>query len=275
MLSSLLITLREGLEAALIVGIMLAYLSRTGNRSGARQVWLGTALAVFVSLLVGAVIYIVAGELKGTAEEIFEGSTTLLAAGVLTWMIFWMRRQASSIKTNLQNEMQTTIEKGASLGLVFLAFFAVVREGVETALFMFAANRTAESPPGFIIGGLAGLALAVAIGYFIYKGTSRLNMRAFFNVTGLLLILFAAGLVAHGIHEFNEAGVIPAVIEHVWDTGRFLSDQTTPGRFLSAIFGYNSNPSLTEVAGYVSYMALVLSAYLRRTKKPEATKQSA
>lgn len=274
MISSLLITLREGLEAALIVGIMLAYLSRTGNRSGVKQVWLGTALAVFASLLVGAVIYVVAGELTGSAEQIFEGSTTLLAAGVLTWMIFWMRRQASSIKTNLQTEMQSTIKKGASLGLVFLAFIAVVREGVETALFLFAANRTAESPLGFIAGGVVGLALAVATGYFIYKGTSRLNMRTFFNVTGLLLILFAAGLLAHGIHEFNEAGVIPAVVEHVWDTGNFLSDQSTPGRFLSAILGYNSNPSLTEVVGYIAYLAVVLAAYLRPGKKPGNTKEA-
>ncbi|MDO8472983.1 MAG: iron uptake transporter permease EfeU [Dehalococcoidia bacterium] len=268
MLSSLLITLREGLEAALIIGIMLAYLSRTGNRSGVKQVWLGTALAVLASLVAGAAIYLVAEELEGSAEQIFEGSTALLAAGVLTWMIFWMRRQASSIKSNLHAEMQSALRKGASFGLVFLAFVAVVREGVETALFMFAAARTAESPVAFTAGGLVGLALAVILGYSIYKGTSRLNMRAFFNVTGLLLILFAAGLLAHGIHEFNEAGVVPAVIEHVWDTGRVLPDTSTPGRFLSALLGYNSDPSLVEVAGYFAYLAIVLWAYLRPTKRP-------
>jgi len=196
MLSSLLITLREGLEAALIIGIILAYLSRTANRQGFKQVWLGTALAVLVSLAAGVAIYFTAGELEGRSEQIFEGIAAVSAAGVLTWMIFWMRRQSVNIKAHLHADIQSALKSGASLGLVLLAFVAVVREGVETVLFLFAATQTAESSVAFTVGGLVGLALAVAIGYTIYRGTSRLNLRSFFNVTGLLLILFAAGLLA-------------------------------------------------------------------------------
>ncbi len=270
MFSSLLITLREGIEASLIIGIMLAYLVRTGNRQYFKQVWLGTGLAVLASLIAGTAISVTAGELEGRAEEIFEGTATILAAVVLTWMIFWMRRQSLNIKASLQAEMQTAMQGGAALGLVLLAFVAVVREGVETALFLFAANSTAESPAAFISGGLIGLFLAVLIGYGIYRGTARLNLRAFFNVTGLLLILFAAGLLAHGIHEFNEAGLIPEIVEHVWDTNGVVPEGSTFGRFLTALFGYNGNPSLSEVVGYLAYMAVVFWAYLRPAKAPLA-----
>ncbi|HLC23947.1 MAG TPA: iron uptake transporter permease EfeU [Dehalococcoidia bacterium] len=263
MLSSLLITLREGLEAALIIGIMLAYLSRTANRQGFKQVWLGTALAVLVSLAAGVAIYFTAGELEGRSEQIFEGIAAVSAAGVLTWMIFWMRRQSVNIKAHLHADIQSALKSGASLGLVLLAFVAVVREGVETVLFLFAATQTAESSVAFTLGGLVGLALAVVIGYTIYRGTSRLNLRSFFNVTGLLLILFAAGLLAHGIHELNEAGIIPGVVEHVWDTNGALPEGSTLGRFLTALLGYNGNPSLTEVIGYFTYLVLILWGYLR------------
>lgn len=140
---------------------------------------------------------------------------------------------------------------------------AVVREGFETVLFLFAATRVAESPVLFVVGGFLGLAIAVAIGYSIYKGASRLNLRAFFNVTSLVLILFAAGLLTHGIHEFHEAGIIPPVMEHVWDINHILPEKSTFGRFLTAILGYNGNPSLAEVVTYFVYLALALGGYFR------------
>lgn len=264
MLSSLLITLREGLEAALIIGIVLAYLARTGNRRGFKPVWLGTALAVALSLLVGAAIYIFAGEFEGRAEEIFEGSAMFLAVGVLTWMIFWMRKQAVNIKAHLHAQVQSALVSGSSLGLVVLAFVAVGREGIETALFLFAASRVAESPISSLVGGILGLAAAVGIGYALYKGTSRLNLGKFFNVTGLLLILFAAGLLAHGVHEFHEAGLIPPGIEHVWNINAFLPEKSTLGRFLTAMLGYNANPSLVEVVAYPVFLLSVLTLYFRR-----------
>jgi len=270
MLGSLLITLREGLEAALIVGIILAYLARTNERRGFKPVWLGTGLAVLVSLIAGAIIYAVAGEFSGRAEEIFEGSAMLLAVGVLTWMVFWMRKQAANIRGELQAQIQSALTSGSSFGLATIAFVAVVREGIETVLFLFAANTVAESTVSFTIGGLLGLVVAIIIGYGVYKGSSKLNLRTFFNITGLVLIVFAAGLLAHGIHEYNEAGIIPNIVEHVYDINAIVPEQTTFGRFLTAIFGYNGNPSLTEIIGYVVYLAWALFAYFRPAAKATA-----
>ena len=275
MLSSFLITLREGLEAALIIGIILAYLARTNNRQGFKPVWLGTALAVLASLIAGAAIYLLAGEFSGQAEEVFEGIAMFLAVGVLTWMIFWMRKQAVNIKAHLHAQIQSVLIGGSSLGLVILAFVVVVREGIETVLFLFAATRVAESPALFTVGGFLGLAIALGIGYSIYKGTSRLNLRAFFNVTSLILIMFAAGLLAHGIHEFHEAGIIPSVVEHVWDINHILPEKSTFGRFLTAITGYNGNPSLVEVVAYFAYLAVVLGSYFRPIKVSEESKSLA
>ncbi len=265
MLSTLLITLREGLEAALIIGIILAYLVRTENAWGSKYIWLGTLLAVAASLIAGAGIYLLAGELEGQTEQIFEGAATLTAVGVLTWMIFWMRRQAVNIKAHLHAQIASALGTGSSLGLAALAFVVVVREGIETVLFLFAASRVAESPILSAAGGILGLALAVAIGYSIYRGTSRLNLRTFFGVTSLLLILFAAGLLAHGIHEFQEAGIIPTVVEHLWDINHVLPESSGPGVFLTALFGYNANPSLVEVIAYLSYLVFTMVAYFRPT----------
>ncbi|MDP3878796.1 MAG: iron uptake transporter permease EfeU [Dehalococcoidales bacterium] len=262
-MGSFLITLREGLEAALIIGIILAYLARTDNRQSFKSVWMGTSLAVLVSLIAGVIIYFTAGEFSGRGEQIFEGIAMLFATGILTWMIFWMRKQAIDIKAHLHAQIQTALTSGSSFGLVLLAFVAVVREGIETVLFLFAATRVAESPLLFTIGGLLGLVIAVAIGYSIYKGTSRLNLRTFFNVTSLILVVFAAGLLAHGIHEFHEAGIIPPVIEHVWDINHIIPERETLGRFLTAIVGYNANPSLVEVIAYLVYLTLALWSYFR------------
>ena len=275
MLSSLLITLREGLEAALIVGIILAYLARTNNRQGFRPVWLGTSLAVLVSLIAGAAIYLLVGEFSGRAEKIFEGLAMFVAAGILTWMIFWMRKQAIDIKAHLEAQIQSVLTSGSSLGLVILAFIVVVREGIETVLFLFAATRVAESPLLFTVGGLVGLAIAIVIGYSIYKGTSRLNLRTFFNATSLVLIVFAAGLLAYGIHEFIEAGIIPPLVDPVWDINHILSDKSTLGLFLKAILGYNGNPALVEVISYFVFLALALWGYFRPIKVKSEKKAAA
>jgi len=264
MLGSLLITLREGLEAALVIGIILAYLAKTDNRPGFKYVWTGTGLAVLASLVAGALIYFLAGEFTGRAEEIFEGSAMFLAAGVLTWMIFWMRKQAINIKAHLHAQIQSALTSGSTLGLILLAFVVVVREGIETVLFLFAALTVAESPAAFTAGGLLGLVIAVLLGYSVYKGSARLNLRTFFNATSIVLIIFGAGLLAHGIHEFHEAGIIPPVIEHIWDINSILPEQSTFGRFLTALTGYNGNPSLVEVIAYAAYLALALGLYFRK-----------
>ncbi|MFH1015959.1 MAG: iron uptake transporter permease EfeU [Chloroflexota bacterium] len=268
MLGSLLITLREGLEAALVIGIILAYLAKTDNRPGFKYVWTGTGLAILASLVAGALIYVLAGEFTGRAEEIFEGSAMFLAAGVLTWMIFWMRQQAINIKAHLHAQIQSVLTSGSTLGLILLAFVVVVREGIETVLFLFAALTVAESPAAFTAGGLLGLVIAVLLGYSVYKGSARLNLRTFFNATSIVLIIFAAGLLAHGIHEMHEAAIIPPVIEHIWDINNILPEQSTFGRFLTALTGYNGNPSLVEVVAYAAYLALALGLYFRKSGVP-------
>ncbi len=274
MTSALLITLREGLEASLIVGIIFAYLNRTGNRRAFKPVWLGTGLAIITSVIVGALIYRIAGEFTGKAEQIFEGTAVFIAAIVLTWMIFWMRKQARNIRQDLQAQIQASLQKGSSSGLVLLSFVAVVREGIETALFLFAATKTTASGAQSITGGLIGLAAALILGYGIYKGTSKLNLRVFFNITGMLLILFAAGLVVRGVQEFQEAGIIAPVVEHVWDFSGTLPSDTGFGGFLSALFGYNALPSLVEIIVYCLYLGIAFAAYFYRGKKqaPPAAK---
>ncbi|OGO32189.1 MAG: hypothetical protein A2Z29_00110 [Chloroflexi bacterium RBG_16_56_11] len=263
MLGSFLITLREGLEAALVIGIILAYLSRTGNRGGFRPVWVGTALAIAVSLITGGAIYLFAGALEEPGEAIFEGITMLIAAGVITWMIFWMRRQAVNIRANLHSQIETALGRNPTLGLALIAFIAVAREGIETVVFLFAATQSENSPLMSFLGGITGLAVAVVIGYTIYIGTSRLNLKVFFNITGLLLMFFAAGLIAHGVHELNEVGFIPPLIEHLWDMNNVIAEQSTPGRFLTALFGYNANPSLTEILAYWIFLVTVLGSFFR------------
>ncbi len=267
MLGSLLITLREGLEAALIIGIILAYLDRTGNRKGFKHVWVGTTLAVALSIAAGAAIYLIAGEMSGAAEEIFEGLAMFLAAGILTWMIFWMRKQAVNIKAHLHAQVQSALTSGSSLALVLLAFFIVIREGIETVLFLFAATRVAESPALFTAGGLLGLVMAVLLGWSIYKGSAHLNLRAFFNVTSIVLIVFAAGLLAHGMHELHETNVIPPIIEHLWDINHIVPEQSVLGRFLTALTGYNANPSLLEAVVYGVYLVAAFLLYFRPAGK--------
>jgi len=256
MLAGILLTFREGLEAALIVGIVLGALRKLGHPEQSRAVWQGVAVAVVASLLVALGINLLGAGLEGPAEKAFEGVTMLLAAGVLTWMIFWMQAQSRFIRARLEAEVRQAIA-GSSRGLFGLAFIAVFREGVETALFLTAAAFT-TTVGETVVGGLLGLMAAILVGWLVFATTVRLNVRRFFQVTGVLLILFAAGLVAYAVHEFNELGWVPAVIEQVWDTNPILHENSTAGQVLKALFGYNGNPSLTEVLSYGAYYAIVL-----------------
>jgi high-affinity iron transporter len=262
MIAPLLVTLREGLEAALIVGIILAHLARTGNRRRFGAVWTGTALAVLVSLLAGAAVFVTVGELEGRPEQIFEGSAMLLAVAMLSYMVVWMRRQASGIGAQLQERLQAVLSSGSGLALMLLAFVVVVREGIETVLFFFAASQT-TTPVDSAIGGLLGLAIAGGLGLSIYRGSRWLPLRTFFNVTGGMLLLFAAGLLGHGIHEYQEAGLLPEIVDHVWNVNWLLDENSTLGRFLSALVGYNGSPSLLETLAYLGYLATSFTYYFR------------
>ena len=257
MTAAALITLREGLEAALIVGILLGYLAKIGQGDRRAFIWGGVVVATLASLLLATLVQILGLNLEGRAEQIFEGATMFLAVGVLTWMIFWMRYQARLLKNELERGVQQAVATGRNIGLFSLAFIAVFREGVETALFLSAA-AFASPGQGTLTGAALGLAVAVLLGYLIYASTVRLNVRTFFNVTSVLLLLFAAGLLSHGIHEFQEAGLVPTVNEQVWDTNHLLDEASPTGELLKALFGYNGNPSLEEVAGYLAYWAVTL-----------------
>ncbi len=268
-----LLTTREGLEASLIVSIVLAYLAKTDNRRHFNTIWLGTAAAVGVSIVTGAALFFTVGALEGRAEQIFEGVAMLSAVAVLTWMIFWMRKQAVNIKRELEAKIEGAIAAGSAVGLASVVFFAVLREGWETALFLFAISES-STPWVTAIGAVIGLAIAITLGVALYMGSRRLNLRQFFTVTGVLLIVFAAGLLAHGIHEFQEAGVLPMTIEHVWDTNGVVSENSTVGEFLMTLFGYNGDPSLLEVVAWVAYASAALAFFLgpllswRRTPEP-------
>ena len=252
-----LITFREGLEAALIVGIVIGYLVKIGQGRRVRTAWAGVGTAVALSALLAFGISAVGAELQGRAEQIFEGVTMFLAVGVLTWMIFWMRFQARFLKVSLEKEVQTAATSGQTLALFGVAFVAVFREGVETALFL-SASAFAADGAGTLIGALLGLAIAATLGWLIYASTVRLNVRLFFNVTSVLLLFFAAGLLAHGVHEFQEASLLPMTVEHVWNINHILDEKSALGEIMKALFGYNGNPSLLEVISYAAYWVVAL-----------------
>ncbi len=268
LLPSFLLSLREGLEAALIIGIVLGALHKMGRRELYPPVWWGAGIAAAASLAVALGLYRFGASLEGPAEMVFEGITMLLAAVVLTWMIFWMQRQSRSIKGELESSVRQRAARAGVLGLFWLALFAVLREGVELALFL-TATAMASGPRADVVGALLGLAGAALLGYLLFTSAIRLNLRLFFLVTSVLLIAFAGGLVAHAVHEFNEVGWIPAIVEHVWDMNPILNEDSTLGMALSALFGYNANPSLTELLAYVGYFAaILLGLRLSRTVPP-------
>jgi high-affinity iron transporter len=200
--------LREGFEASLIVGIVLAFLNRTGRRHGFAAVWAGTIAALTLSVATAALLFTVGAELHGRAEAVFEGSAMLFAAALLTWMIFWMRRQARTVKRELEEQVEHALATGSAFALALVAFFGVLREGVETALFLFG---TVQGSNKLVAGtgAVIGLAGAVMLGYLFYRGAARLNLRKFFMVTSVLLLVFAGWLLAQGLHALAQGGVLP------------------------------------------------------------------
>ena len=280
MLPTYLLSLREGLEAALIIGIVLGAVSKIRRRDLIPAVWLGTLSAVIVSVLTALLLTAFGMSLEDKAEMIFEGITMLLAAGILTWMIFWMGKQARFLKSELEEGVNKAAASTGKRAVFWLAFMSVVREGVELAIFITAAffagnpaqamNNTIQTLAGTILG----LGTAALLGYTIFATALRLDLRRFFQVTGLLLILFAAGLVAHGVHEFNEVGWIPVVVEHVWDVNAILDENSLVGQLLKTLFGYNGNPSLTEMITYFVYIAVV-GVFWRRDNRVVVKKATA
>jgi len=274
MLPSYILSLREGLEAALIIGIVLGALRQMHRRDLVSAIWTGTGSAVLLSLFSAILLTRLGLELKDPAEAIFEGITMLLAAGILTWMIFWISQRARNIKAELETGVQRASQTG-KWSLFGLAFIAVLREGVELALFLTAATFS-SSAAQTILGAVLGLGTAILLGWSFFASTVRLDLRRFFQVTGFLLLLFAAGLVARGVGELIEVGWIPALIEHVWELGGVVSAESVLGETLGALFGYNVNPSLMQVLAYAVYLGTVLFGLwvAGRRQHPEPAAQS-
>ncbi|MBI4163602.1 MAG: FTR1 family protein [Candidatus Aenigmarchaeota archaeon] len=269
-----LIMFREGLEAALIIAILIAYLSKTNKSEFKKYVWGGTALAVILSVIVGAILVFTLGELTGIVEQLFEGVAALLATIVLTAMIFWMARNAKNIKTELQQKIDTIISNKYTIGLAALAFIAVFKEGIETVLFLTASY--AVDFGGTTIGIILGLIPVLVLAYLLLKGTVKLPLHKFFKYTGVLLIVFAAGLFGFGIHELMEAAEGSGIEfgwfgEHAYDINpRDATDafheKGAVGSVFKALVGYDGNPENLRVIGYVLYW-LIIGGYFLRTYK--------
>lgn len=280
MLPTYLLSLREGLEAALIIGIVLGAVSKIRRTDLVPTVWLGTLSAIGVSILTAIVLTSFGMSLEDPGEAIFEGITMLIAAGILTWMIFWMSKQARFLKSELEAGINKAAASAGKSAVFWLAFIAVVREGIELALFVtaafFAGNRVGVTSDivQTLVGTILGIGTAALLSWTLFATTVRLDLRRFFQVTGFLLILFAAGLIAHGVHEFNEVGWIPSVIEHVWNLGSVINEESLLGQLLQTLFGYNSSPSLTEMIAYFVYI-LVVAFLWRREYTPVPTKATA
>ncbi len=257
MFVTFLLALREGLEAALIVGILFGFLRKSGQMARGTTVWLGVLTAIALSVLLAIGINLIGAELEGTAEQLFEGTMMLLAVAILTWMIFWMRSQSHQLKDELESKLRAQLQSGARWGLFAMAFLAVFREGVETALLIGAAAFQTDAAAA-IGGSVLGLLCAALLGYLIYAATIKLNLRAFFSVTSIALLIFAAGLLGHAVHEFQEAGVLPMLTAQTYDLSALLNQDSTLGQFLRTLIGYADAPSLLESLSYVAYWAAIL-----------------
>ena len=268
--SGLVTGLREGVEAALIVSIVLAYLVRSGRGDQANRIWLGTGLAVALSLAIGIVLFNTVGSFQEPYEQIFEGTTMLAAAAVVTWMLFWMRRQASSVKGDLQAAVDRAVAGGASWGLALLAFTAVIREGLETSLFLVGqATSNRLEAVWILLGALVGLAIAAGLGYGFYRGSRRLNLGTFFRWTGIALVFIAAGLLSHAIHEFIEIGALGSGpwTATAFDISGVLSHDEGIGAFLRALFGYTASPEILTLVVHLTYVIAILALYLRPVQR--------
>jgi high-affinity iron transporter len=264
------VSLREGLEIVLILVIMLSYLKKTNQSDLKRFVISGTVFATIVSLGIAIIVGLLWGIFEGEALDIFEGTTVLIAAFLLTTMIFWMWKAGSSVAKEIEESMEINVTKQSGIGLALLSFALVLREGVELSLFSFAL-AIQEGYQSYIGIGL-GLTLAVVLGYGIYKGSLKISMRALFKWTSAFLILFATGMVAYGIHELQDAGLLLIGPLEIWNINPpVLPDGSYPllhengaiGAIAKALFGYDGNPSALEVIAYSVYIVVIVVYYLR------------
>lgn len=269
MLANLLIGLREGLEAGLVVGILVAYLRRAGRTDVLPKLWAGIALAIAFTMVTGAILTWGPYGLSFQAQEIIGGVLSLVAVGLVTWMIFWMAGHARGLRHDLEEQADRALA-GSTAGLVLLGVVAVGREGLETALFVWAATKSTGNAVEGTLGAVLGILIAVAISYGIYRGAVRLNLRRFFLVTGALLVVVAAGVLAYGIGDLQEAGVLPGYGQPAYNISEALADigggMLLPtgwlGAVLVGIFNFNTEPTWLQVIGWTLYLGVTLTAFL-------------
>ena len=265
MITGSLITIREGLEAFLIIGILLGYLTKINQPRLRVHIWIGAAAAILISILLTAAFQILAIRFEGDIAEAFEAGVALLAVGVLTWMVLWMQRQSRHIKSELEQKVDTALSQGQGLALASLAFITVLREGLETALFLSAVFIAARDDT-LLQGAALGLAVAAGITYLIFRSAIRLNLRAFFVVTGSLLIIIAAGLVGHSVMALQELRWLPFGTTTAWDLGGWIPNEALVGRLLHAFVGYEAAPSLLMVFAYLTYVLFFGSKFLHTVR---------
>jgi high-affinity iron transporter len=273
-LANFLIGLREGLEAALVVGILIAYVIKINRRDVLPRIWTGVAIAVLVSLAVGAALTFGTYGLSFAATEAIGGTLSIVATGFVTWMIFWMSRTSRGLTKELRSEVDSHLA-GAGWGLVLVAFLSVGREGIETALFIWAAVRASGSTALPLAGAALGIAVAVVLGYLIYRGVVRINLSRFFTYTGVFLIIVAAGVLAYGVHDLQEAGILPGLNSLAFDVSAAIPPDSWYGTLLKGVFNFSPATTWLEAIVWLSYVAIVMTAFAvshkRNTREDRTT----
>jgi len=280
MLTTFVIALREGLEASLIVGIIAAFLIQRGERRALRPVWVGVAIAVALCAGVAVALNAYGRSLPLRQREAMEGALALVAVAGVTWMIVWMRRHARELKGTLEANAESALLTGSILALVVMAFLAVVREGLETAIFMLAAFQSSSNPAATGTGAVLGVLVAIGLGYALYRGGVRINLARFFRVTGFVLVLVAAGLLATSVHAFAEAGVVTVFQAHALDLSWLVKSGTVSGSLLTGMLGFQPVPTVAEVTVWLAF-AVPMGLYVlwpsrpRRQQRATSTQVSA
>ena len=266
MFANFLIGLREGLEAALVVGILVAYLVKTGRRELLGRIWLGVGIAVVVSVAFGALLTFGPRGLTFEAQEAIGGTLSIVAVAFVTWMVFWMARQARNIKGELEGRIDDAVAGGVSLTI--LALLAVGREGLETALFLWAATRATGETVAPLLGALLGLVVAVVLGVLVYRGALRLDLRRFFTWTGAFLVVVAAGVVSYGVHDLQEAAILPGLDNVAFDVSSTIPPGSWYGTLLKGTVNFNPRTTWLQLVCWLHNLAPTMTLYIIQGRRP-------
>jgi high-affinity iron transporter len=261
--ANFLIGLREGLEAGLIVGILVAYLNKLGRRDVLPRLWLGIGAAIALSLGTGAILTWGPYGLSFQGQEILGGSLSIVAVGLVTWMIFWMGTHARDLKHDLQSKLDAAIA-GAGMGIVLIGFVSVGREGIETALFIWANVNSSGNAVVSTLGAVLGILVAVVLAYLLYRGLIRINLSTFFTWTGLFLILVAAGVLSYGIGDLQESGLLPGWGQHAFSLAGIVPPSSWYGTILGGVFNFTPEPSWAQFIAWLAYLIVVTLLFIRQ-----------